>query len=136
MRSAVPIAIVCLAAALLAGCGGSGGGKTSGGATESTAGAAATESTGGASAPAGASAQACPIDADGTIGLRVTAVSCGEGQKVVLAWGRGSNCTPAPGASQTGCNVRGYRCIATATDRGFSVDCSRPGRSVAFTAKD
>jgi hypothetical protein len=143
MRFAVPIAIVCLAAALLAGCGGSSGGGTGGSATggETTgstgggqAGQAA-ESPSGASAPAGASARACPIDAAATAGLRVTAVSCGEGQRVVLGWRRGSGCAPAAGASQAGCSVRGYRCVATATDRGLSVSCARPGRSIAFTAK-
>ena len=135
MRFAAPIAIVCLAAALLGGCGGSSGSETGGPAPESSGGQ-ATGSSSGASAPAGAGAHACPIDATGTVGLRVTAISCGEGQKVVLAWRRGAGCRPAGGASQAGCSVRGYRCVATATDRGLSVDCARPGRSLAFTAKD
>lgn len=137
MRFAAPIAIACLAAALLASCGGSsGGGSTAGGSTEPSGGGQATQSSSsGAKAPAGASAQACPIDVARTAGLRVTAVSCGEGQRVVLAWRRGSGCVPAPGGSQAGCEVRGYRCVATATDRGLSVSCARPGRSIAFTAK-
>jgi hypothetical protein len=135
MRLAVPIAIVCLAAALLAGCGGSSSSETTGAPAESNGGGQASEPSSGGSAPAGASASACPVDVAGTSKLRVTAISCGAGQKVVLAWRRGSGCALAAGASQAGCSVRGYRCVATATDRGASVSCARPGRSLAFTAK-
>lgn len=128
MRFATPIAIAVLAAALLAGCGSSSDGPDEAG---STAAPKASDS----SAPAGASAHACAIDADRTSGLRVTGVSCGRGLKTVIAWRRDASCGPAAGGSQAGCTVGGYRCIATATDRGLSVSCSRPGRSIAFTAK-
>ncbi|MBA3866141.1 MAG: hypothetical protein H0X42_07330 [Solirubrobacterales bacterium] len=129
MRLATPLAIAVLAAALLAGCGSS---------SSSPAGSTATGSTGSKSAPstpAGASAQACAIDATGVTGLRVTAVSCGQGQKTAIAWQRDAACSPATGGSEAGCTVGAYRCIATTTDRGYSVSCAEPGRSVAFTAK-
>lgn len=125
MRLATPLAIAALAAALLAGCGSS----------SDEAGSTTAPKAGGSGAPAGASAHACAIDAGGASGLRVTAVSCGKGQKAALAWQRDAGCRPAAGGSQAGCTVAGYRCIATATDRGLAVSCSRPGRSIAFTAK-
>ncbi len=129
MRLASAIAIVALAAALLGGCGSSSdGGASSGG---STAAPKASES----GAPAGASAQACVLNVDGASGLRVTGISCGKGQKTAIAWQRDASCRPADGGSQAGCTVGGYRCIATATDRGLAVSCARPGRSIAFTAK-
>ena len=128
MRFAAPLAIVALAAALLAGCGSSSDGSDGAGSTAAPKGS-------GSSAPAGASARACAVDASGASGLRVTAVSCGKGQKTVLAWQRNGSCKPAAGGSQAGCSVSGYRCVATATDRGLAVSCARPGHSIAFTAK-
>jgi hypothetical protein len=125
MRFATPLAIAALAAALLAGCGSS----------SDEAGSTAAPKASDSSAPAGASAQACAINAGGASGLRVTAVSCGKGQKTVIAWQRDPGCKPAAGGSQAGCTVAGYRCIATATDRGLAVSCARPGHSIAFTAK-
>lgn len=128
MRFAAPLTIVALAAALLAGCGSSSDGSDGAGST-------AAPKAGGSSAPAGASAHACAIDAGGASGLRVTAVSCGKGQKTAIAWQRDASCKPATGGSQAGCTVAGYRCIATATDRGLAVSCARPGHAIAFTAK-
>jgi hypothetical protein len=126
MRFATPLAIAALAAGLLAGCGSS---SDEAGSTT------APSKAGDSSAPVGASAQACAIDAGGASGLRVTAVSCGEGQKTAIAWQRDAGCRPAAGGSQAGCTAAGYRCVATATDRGLAVSCARPGRSIAFTAK-
>ena len=128
MKFATPLAIALLAAALLAGCGSSSDGSDG---ADST----AAPKAGDASAPAGASAHACAINAGGASGLRVTAVSCGAGQKTVIAWQREAGCKLAPGGSQASCIVAGYRCIATATDRGLAVSCARPGHSIAFTAK-
>jgi hypothetical protein len=128
MRLASAIAIVALAAALLGGCGSSS--EDSSGAGSTTAPKASDSG-----APAGASAQACVLNVDEASGLRVTAVSCGKGRKTAIAWQRDPSCRPAGGGSQAGCTVAGYRCIATATDRGLAVSCSRPGRSIAFTAK-
>jgi hypothetical protein len=127
MRLAAPIAIALLAAALAAGCGGSSDqGSRSGGSTG-----APTTSTG----PAGASAQSCPIEANRTEVLRATGVSCGKAQRLVAAWERSESCAPPAGASRSACDVGGYRCLSAATDRGFGISCSRPGRSIAFIAK-
>jgi hypothetical protein len=128
MKLAAQIAIALLAAALLGGCGGySNDGSTGGSSTQPPAGT--------STAPAGASARACPVDAAGAEGLRATGISCGEAQRVVAAWQRGGSCAPPPGASRAGCEAAGYRCLGTATDRGFAVGCSQPGRSVAFVVK-
>jgi hypothetical protein len=128
MKLAAPIAIALLAAALLGGCGGgSGDGSTGGSSTQPPAGT--------SSAPAGASARACPVEAGGTEGLRATGLSCGEAQRVVAAWRRGGSCKPPTGASRAGCEVAGYRCLSAASDRGFAVSCSQPGRSIAFVVK-
>jgi hypothetical protein len=125
MRLAAPIAIAVLAA-LLGGCGGS----SDGGSSSSTE-AQPTEST----APAGASARSCPIEPNGAEGLRATGVSCGKAQRVVVAWQQTGSCEPTTGASRSGCNAAGYRCLSTVTDRGLAVSCSEPGRSIAFVAK-
>ncbi|HET7121866.1 MAG TPA: hypothetical protein VFI17_11550 [Solirubrobacterales bacterium] len=117
MRLPAAFVSLLLAAALLGGCGSSGDGTTGGGAT----------------APAGAAAQACALNAGGIDGLRVTAVSCGEGQRVASGWRAAAQC--AKQGSRSGCSVRGYRCQATASDRGWSVDCAKPGKSIAFTVR-
>jgi hypothetical protein len=135
MRFASPIAIACLAAALLAGCGGSSGGGSEA-STSGSGGGQKTESSGEGKAPAGASAQACLLDTAAATGLRVTAVSCGEGQKVVLTWLGTPGCPPPAGATRSGCTVRHYRCLGYLAEQGLSVDCSRPGRSIAFIAKE
>ncbi|HWO47000.1 MAG TPA: hypothetical protein VNM41_02985, partial [Solirubrobacterales bacterium] len=48
-------------------------------------------------------------------------------------WEHSPDCDRPAGASRWGCSVGAYRCQAVVTDRGWSVSCSRPGRSVAFT---
>jgi hypothetical protein len=126
MRLAAPIAIAVLAAALLAGCGGS----SDGGSSSSTE---APPST--STAPAGASAHSCPTAASGAEALRVTGISCGRAERVVVAWQRSGSCAPPAGASRSGCDAAGYRCLSTVTDRGLAVSCSGPGRSIAFVAK-
>jgi hypothetical protein len=47
-------------------------------------------------------------------------------------WEHNSDCDRPAGASRWGCSIGAYRCQAVVTDRGWSVSCSRPGRSVAF----
>lgn len=115
-----------LAAALLGGCGGSSPGSSSGGGEPGAS---------GSTAPAGASAKVCVLNAGGAEGLRATGISCGEAQRVAIGWRRGAGCEPAAGASRASCSVRSYRCLATSTARGYSVGCSRPGRSLAFTVR-
>jgi hypothetical protein len=125
-RFATPLATVALAAALLGGCGGSSSSSPGGGAEPGA---------NSSSAPAGASAKACVLNAGGAEALRATGISCGEAQRVAIGWGRGAGCEPAAGASRSSCSVRSYRCLATSTARGYSVGCSRPGRSLAFTVR-
>jgi hypothetical protein len=123
MRLTAPILSLVLAGALLGGCGGS----------SDTTGGAGAEPPATSTAPPGAKAQGCALDVDGIKGLRVTNVSCGEGQRLALAWQRAQAC--AKEGSRSGCAVRSYRCVATAAGRGWSVSCAKPGRSVAFTAR-
>jgi hypothetical protein len=120
MRLAAALLTAALLAASLAACGSSGSGS------ETTRGGGGQQSS-----PAGASAQACAA-ATRVEGLRVTAASCGEGQRVALAWVHGSDCQPGAGASRAGCRVGSYRCGAVRADRGVAVTCARPGRTVAF----
>jgi len=44
-------------------------------------------------------------------------------------------CKRPPGASRWGCSIGSLRCQAVVTDRGWSVSCSEPGRSVAFLVR-
>lgn len=128
MRLAVPILIVALAAAVLGGCGGSSESDS----TET--GSSAAPQGGAATAPAGASAQSCK--AVGDIGsVRVTGLDCGEAKAILLAWDQDPGCVGSQGISHVACTVRSYRCIATRTDRGVSVSCAKPGRSLAFISK-
>ncbi|HSS32507.1 MAG TPA: hypothetical protein VLL27_04425 [Solirubrobacterales bacterium] len=124
MRLAVPIAIMALGAALLGGCGGSSQ-------SDST----AAPQGGATTAPAGASAQSCKVRVAGVEALRATGVSCGDAKGVILAWQRSDGCVGSQGISHVACSIRSYRCIATRTDRGLSVSCARPGRSLAFISK-
>jgi hypothetical protein len=49
------------------------------------------------------------------------------------SWEGDPACAHPQGASRWGCSVGSYRCQAVVTDRGWSVDCAKPGRSIAFT---
>jgi hypothetical protein len=53
--------------------------------------------------------------------------------EVRAEWIASASCKHPPGASRWGCSVGPYRCQAVVTDRGWSVDCAKPGRSIAFT---
>ncbi len=55
--------------------------------------------------------------------------------QVQAAWEKNPECTRPPGASRWGCSIGAYRCQAVVTDRGWSVSCSRPGRSVDFLVR-
>lgn len=55
--------------------------------------------------------------------------------QVRAAWEANSACRRPQGASRWGCSVGGYRCQGVVTDRGYSISCSKPGRSVAFTVR-
>jgi hypothetical protein len=59
----------------------------------------------------------------------------GSKAQVRAAWERSPDCRRPPGASRWGCSVGPYRCQAVVTDRGWSVDCAKPGRSVGFTVR-
>lgn len=49
------------------------------------------------------------------------------------SWMRSPACRHPHGGSRWGCSVGPYRCQAVVTGRGWSVDCAKPGRSIAFT---
>jgi len=53
--------------------------------------------------------------------------------EVRAEWQESPDCRHPAGASRWGCSVGPYRCQAVVTDRGWSVDCAKPGRSIAFT---
>jgi hypothetical protein len=53
--------------------------------------------------------------------------------KIRASWVASPGCKHPRGASRWGCSVGSYRCQAVVTDRGWSVDCAKPGRSLAFT---
>jgi len=50
-------------------------------------------------------------------------------------WERDPSCQRPRGASRWGCSVGAYRCLGVVTDRGWSVSCAKPGRSIAFTVR-
>ena len=55
--------------------------------------------------------------------------------KIRAAWERSPDCRHPRGASRWGCSVGAYRCQGVVTGRGWSVDCAKPGRSIAFTVR-
>jgi uncharacterized lipoprotein len=55
--------------------------------------------------------------------------------QVRAAWERTPGCQRPQGASRWGCSVGGYRCQGVVSDRGWSISCARPGRSVHFTVR-
>jgi len=138
MRLAAPLLIVALAAVLLAGCGSADEGTQSSETTAPSRGGELRESppaASGSEAPAGAAARACDTFAVDAHGLRVTGLSCKQGRQLMFGWQRAEGCGLINGASRGACSVRSYRCLATRTERGVSVSCAQPGRSVAFVAK-
>jgi hypothetical protein len=51
------------------------------------------------------------------------------------SWMSNPACRRPQGASRWSCSVGPYRCQAVVTDRGWSVDCAKPGRSIPFTVQ-
>jgi len=125
------LALAALVAAFAAtGCGSSGGdsSRSSEGRTTATATTPA--------APPEASARNCEGTVAGTDAVRVTGVGCDVGRGLVAAWAGKPSCSSPAGESRFSCSVyRGYRCLGAAVDGGIAVSCSRPGSSVAFTAR-
>jgi hypothetical protein len=128
MRLATPLAIVALATALLAGCGGSSPGS---GSTSST----IAPKGSGTTAPAGASTQKCETQAVDAGELQASDVSCEEARRLLLGWQRQPSCARPQGASRSACTVRSYRCLSVSTSRGLAVGCARRGKAIAFIAK-
>jgi len=66
-------------------------------------------------------------------------VACTTAVEVVDAWAAESesDCQLTARASRGACTVgrHRYRCLATSTDRGIAVSCSRPGRTISFLAR-
>lgn len=56
-------------------------------------------------------------------------------QQVRAAFLANPGCEPSRGASRWGCSVGAYRCQGVVTDRGWSVSCAKPGRSIAFRVR-
>lgn len=56
-------------------------------------------------------------------------------QAVRAEWEHNPDCQRPAGASRWGCSVGSYRCQGVVSDRGWSISCSKPGRSVAFTVR-
>jgi hypothetical protein len=53
-------------------------------------------------------------------------------QRVRAGFLANPDCKPPKGASRWGCSVGAFRCQGVVTDRGWSVSCAKPGRSIAF----
>lgn len=64
-----------------------------------------------------------------------TAPTMGVEQRVRSAFLANPDCKPPEGASRWGCSVGSYRCQGVVTDRGWSVSCAKPGRSIAFRVR-
>ena len=126
MRRATPLVVLVLLAAI-SGCGGYG--------SESSTTEGAQPKAGTSTAPAGAAARSCPAAGARAEALKATGAGCAEARRVMGAWLRNRSCVPPAGASRSGCPVGSYRCLATATDRGWSVSCAQPGSSVAFRVR-
>lgn len=64
-----------------------------------------------------------PIDGDSSV------------REVRSAWERNPDCRHPHGASRWGCSVDPYRCQGVVTDRGWSISCAKPGKSIAFIVR-
>jgi hypothetical protein len=85
---------------------------------------------GASSAPAGVATHECG-QVVGLTKVRAIGVACKEARAVAVAW-NAPRCRPSAGESRSACTVRQYRCQGVVTDRGVSVSCSQPGRSISF----
>lgn len=78
------------------------------------------------------------VGCGGSAGTTTTAPGKTAGssaREVRAAWEQSAACKHPRGASRWGCSVGAYRCQGVVTDRGWSVDCAKPGRSVAFMVR-
>jgi hypothetical protein len=73
----------------------------------------------------------CGGSSDGTTTAPVKSAE----QRVRAAWLANPDCQPPKGASRWGCSVGSYRCQGVVTDRGWSISCSKPGKSIAFRVR-
>jgi hypothetical protein len=121
-----PVAAGLLAIALLAipvtGCGSADTGSSGEGSTKTT-------------APPGAAVLACSGTPAGAGALRASGVTCDTGRNVVAGWAAKAACAAPAGSSRTSCTVGAYRCLGVAANRGLTVSCARPGRSISFVIK-
>lgn len=77
----------------------------------------------------------CGGSGDETTGTSPSHDPAGATKVVQAMWEHEPGCRRPPGVSRWGCSVGDYRCQAVVVDRGWSVSCSRPGRSVSFTVR-
>ncbi len=56
-------------------------------------------------------------------------------KQVRAEWERSPACRRPHGASRWSCSVGSYRCQAVVTGHGWSVDCAKPGRAIAFIVR-
>lgn len=56
----------------------------------------------------------------------------GTARKVRAAWTKEPSCRRPMGASHWACSVGSYRCRGVVTDRGSSIECSKPGAALFF----
>jgi hypothetical protein len=77
----------------------------------------------------------CGGSGDGTTGAASTDRAAPTAKEARAEFLAEPSCQRPAGASRWGCSIDSYRCQAVVTDRGWSVSCSRPGRSVAFLVR-
>jgi hypothetical protein len=77
----------------------------------------------------------CGGSDDGTTGSVSTDRTESSAKEVRAAFLAEPSCRRPQGASRWGCSIESYRCQAVVVDRGWSVSCSRPGRSVSFLVR-
>jgi len=77
----------------------------------------------------------CGGSSDETTTAPTTGAAQSADQQVRSAWLADSDCRPPNGASRWGCSVASYRCQGVVTGRGWSVSCSKPGKSIAFSVR-
>lgn len=56
-------------------------------------------------------------------------------KKIRATWERKPSCKRPSGASRWGCSVGSYRCQGVVTGHGWSIDCAKPGRAIAFIVR-
>lgn len=124
-RHPLSLLLAVAAVALASGCGSSDDGSLS-------------LSSGGArpTAPVGATAQTCAVGKVAGAGrIRVSGVRCTFARGIVAAWYSDGTCNEAADGSRVSCLIGDYRCLGTTTDRGLTVSCAVPGRSISFVAQ-